>query len=361
MDRIKVGVVGATGYSGAELVRLLLSHPGVELVFATSEQQAGKSLRQALPHLGGPHDLRLQLRPLDPAALAGEAEVVFLCLPHGVSMDAVEVFLEGGCRVIDLGADFRFRDPAVYKAWYAKPHARPDLLSEAVYGLPELHRNLLSGPGAGTAPGTRARLVANPGCYPTGAILALAPLVTRGLIERNTIIVDSKSGVSGGGRAPKLDFHFPECNENIKAYRVGRHQHTPEIEQELSRLSAEPVTLTFTPHLVPMTRGILTVAYGTLARPLDTRGILACFREDYRAEPFIRVLDQEEFPETKHVAGTNRCHLGARVDTRTGRVVVVTAIDNLLKGAAGQAVQNLNVLLGLPETTGLAGLQAYWP
>jgi N-acetyl-gamma-glutamyl-phosphate reductase len=248
-----------------------------------------------------------------------------------------------GVKVVDLSADYRLSDTAVYEQWYEHRHQYPDLLTRAVYGLPELHRKKIRG----------AALVANPGCYPTSAILALAPLVREGLVDRRSIVIDSKSGVSGAGRTPGLAYHFPEANEGFMAYKVGSHRHTPEIEQELGNLAGAAIRLSFTPHLVPMNRGILTTAYGVLLRTMDTQELHSIYADAYRNEPFVRLLPPGQFPNVRNVRGSNFCDIGVYADPRTGRAVLVAAIDNLVKGAAGQAVQNMNIFMGFEETAGL--------
>lgn len=337
----KVAVAGASGYTGAELLRLLIRHPAVEVVAATSESYTGKPVTAVLPGLSGFVDLSFE--PLDPGRLAAGAEIVFLALPHTTSAPPVVSLLEAGCRVIDLSADFRLRDPEVYERWYQAAHAAPHLLSEAVYGLPELYREAIR----------RARLVAVPGCYPTGALLGLQPLVRAGQIALDSIIVSAASGTSGAGRKLDLPLHFSEANENFKAYAVACHRHTPEIEQELSRLAGREIVLLFTPHLVPMTRGILSTIYATPTSPVGLETVHELFDQAYKGEPFVRVLPPGTFPETKRVWGSNYCDIGIGIDSRTGRAIVITALDNLVKGAAGQAIQNMNAMLGLPETIGL--------
>ncbi|MEW5952209.1 MAG: N-acetyl-gamma-glutamyl-phosphate reductase [Bacillota bacterium] len=338
---IKAGVIGATGYAGAELVRLLAGHPEVELVALTTQSYGGVPLGEVYPHLD--KYVSMMCRELDLTALAGQADVIFTALPHGHAVPVAAAAAVHGKKLIDLGADFRFRSPATYEAWYKVAHPRHDLLAEAVYGLPELHREEIRG----------AALVANPGCYPTSAILGLAPLIKKGLLDTGAIIIDSKSGVSGAGRGLSLGTHYCEVNENIRAYNVAMHRHTPEIEQELGRLSGGNLTVSFTPHLTPMTRGILSTMYAGLNQPLTGREVLEVYKEFYAGEHFIEVLPEGRLPSTKNVWGTNRCAMAPVVDPRTGRVVVVSAIDNLIKGAAGQAVQNMNLLFGLPENTAL--------
>lgn len=338
--KLKVGVIGASGYTGSELLRFLLGHPGVEVVALTSESYEGLPIAEVFPSLRGLCDL--ECRRHDPEEVA-EAELAFLALPHRASMGVAPVLLRLGKGVVDLSADFRFRSQAIYEKWYQVPHACPELLREAVYGLPELYRRQLRS----------ARLVAVPGCYPTGAILGLAPLVKEGVIDLGSIIINAISGASGAGRKPDLGLHFAECNESVKAYGIAGHRHTPEMEQELSLLVGAEVRVSFTPHLAPLTRGILSTIYANLVSPYDTQDLLGLYGRFYNGEPFIRVLPPEKFPETKQVAGSNFCDIGLKVDARTGRVLVVTALDNLGKGAAGGAVQCMNVMYGFEERMGL--------
>ncbi|MDY0383253.1 N-acetyl-gamma-glutamyl-phosphate reductase [Trichlorobacter sp.] len=344
---ITVAIVGASGYTGLELIRLLDRHPEVTITSVTSEQSAGRPISDLFPTLRGRCDLLLE--PLDPATIAAKAELIFTALPHQAAMAVVPAFLEAGRKVIDLSADYRLHDPAVYGAWY-EAHKNPELLQAAVYGLPELRRETIR----------PACLVANPGCYPTSIILGLKPLLDAGLIDPATIIADSGSGVSGAGRAAKVDSLYCEVNEGFKAYGVGGlHRHTPEIEQELSELAGQPVTITFTPHLVPMDRGILSTIYATPTRAVTTDELVALYAAAYRDEPFVRPLSKGQLPCTAFVRGSNFCDIGVTVDSRTNRVIVVSAIDNLVKGASGQAVQNMNLLCGFPETQGLEGLALY--
>jgi len=344
---VKVSIIGATGYAGAELVRILSRHPDAELAALTTQSYAGKPFWEVYPHLYGYTSLVCE--EMDLARVIEASDVVFIALPHG---HAMPVALEAGRRgkkVVDLGADFRLSDYKVYEQWYKVEHAARELLAEAVYGLPELNREKIKS----------AWLVANPGCYPTSAILALAPLLKNNLADTGTIIIDSKSGVSGAGRGLSLNTHFGEVNENFRAYNVGVHRHTPEIEQELGRLAGQAFTVSFTPHLLPITRGILSTVYARLTSPLSQAEALELYRGFYRGESFIRVLPQGFLPQTKWVSGTNHCDIGLTVDQRTGRVVVTAAIDNLVKGAAGQAVQNMNLLCGFAEDTALAGPGLY--
>lgn len=344
---ITVAIVGASGYTGLELIRLLDRHPEVIITSVTSEQSAGKPVADLFPTLRGRCDLLLEA--LDPATIAAKAELIFTALPHQAAMAVVPSFLAAGRKVIDLSADYRLHDPAVYGAWY-EPHKNPELLQAAVYGLPELRRDTIRS----------ACLVANPGCYPTSIILGLKPLLDAGLIDPASLIVDSGSGVSGAGRAAKVDSLYCEINEGFKAYGVGgSHRHTPEIEQELSELAGQAVAITFTPHLVPMDRGILSTIYATPQRALTTDELVALYAKAYQDEPFVRPLPKGQFPSTAFVRGSNFCDVGVTLDSRTNRVIVVSAIDNLVKGASGQAIQNMNLLYDFPETQGLEGLALY--
>ncbi len=332
---LQVGVYGATGYTGHELVRLLARHPAVHLRFATSESHASQNLAQVHPQAPA-----VDLLPAEAAPLS-EVDLVFLCLPHGTSAPVALRALEAGARVVDLSADFRLRDPATYAAWYRLEHPAPDLLAEAVYGLTEFARDRLPG----------ARLVANPGCYPTAALLALAPAVAAGAVA-GTVIVDAKSGVSGAGRKPSLTTHFVEVADNLKPYKVGRtHRHLPEMEQALAGWAESPPGLVFTPHLLPVPRGILATVYFPLADGWDETRLRARYAETYAGEPFIHLLPPGEHATLAHANHCNRCALGLSV--ADGTVVLTAAIDNLVKGAAGQAVQNMNVMYGLDETAGL--------
>jgi N-acetyl-gamma-glutamyl-phosphate reductase len=344
---LKVAVVGASGYTGIELVRLLHTHPEAAVTVVTSEQSAGKRLSDVFPSVRGRCDLVLE--NLEPVRIAERADLVFTALPHKAAMEVVPTFLELGAKVVDLSADYRLKDAGEYEQWY-EPHLNPHLLARAVYGLPELWREEI-GP---------ADLVANPGCYPTSVMLGLAPLLAEGLVVPDSIVADSKSGVSGAGRAAKVESLYCEVNDGFKAYGVGGvHRHLPEIEQGLSRLAGDRVTVTFTPHLVPMDRGILSTVYATPRRQVTSAELLELYGSYYDGEAFVRVLPEGQFPSTLHVRGSNFCDLGVTVDRRSGRVIVVAAIDNLVKGAAGQAVQNMNILGGLPENMGLELLPVY--
>lgn len=338
---LRVAVLGATGYTGVELLRILVQHPRAKLTVVTSQQFAGKRISDVYPSLAGKCELLLEELSVD--QVAARSELAFAALPHKTSMEVVAGLVERGKRVIDLSADFRLRDPDVYRHWYS-PHQAPHLLKKAVYGLTELHRR----------PVTKARLVAIPGCYPTGAVLGLAPLFAKGMV-RGTVLIDAKSGVTGAGRSSAVELSFSEVNENFKAYHVGVHRHTPEIEQELSRIAKQSVLVLFAPHLVPMSRGILSTMYVELKRPLAEEKLSQLYQTFYRRDPFIRILPCGSFPETKEVRGSNDCAIGFRYDPRVGRLVVITALDNLVKGAAGQAVQNMNLMFGWPEVEGLRG------
>lgn len=333
----RVAILGATGYSALELIKLLLRHPHVEITTVTSRQEGSPPIAMVHPSLTGRLDLRLE--DLGPVAVAGRAECVFSCLPHGVTTTLVPHLLSAGTRVIDFSADYRLRDAEAYGQWYGQKHGDPENLATAVYGLPELFREQI-GP---------ARLIANPGCYPTSAILALAPLLKAGAIEPTDIIVDSKSGVSGAGREPKLTTHYPECNESVSAYNIGRHRHTPEIDQVLTTAGGVGVNVIFTPHLIPMDRGILTTAYSRPKPGLTEEKALDTLRDFYAEEPFVRVVDH--LPGTKDSSGTNYCDITARLVR--DRLITISCLDNLIKGAAGAAVQNFNIMHGYPETTAL--------
>lgn len=338
---IKVAIVGASGYTGVELLRILHNHPEVAVTCVTSEQSAGRPVSDVFPTLRGRYDLTLQ--NLEPVGIAEQVDVVFTALPHKAAMEVVPTFLEMGKNIVDLSADYRLHDADVYGRWYEK-HLTPDLLSQAVYGIPELRRAEIA----------KASLIANPGCYPTSVILGLAPLLKGKVIDPKSIIVDAKSGTSGAGRGAKVDNLYCEVNEGFKAYGVGGvHRHIPEIEQELSLLAGDPLAISFTPHLVPMDRGILSTIYSAPVGKVSAAELITLYEAFYDGEPFVRVLPEGTFPSTSHVRGSNFCDIGIAVDERTGRVIVVSAIDNLVKGASGQAVQNMNLMCGLPETLGL--------
>ena len=334
--RVPVAVLGATGYTGVELLRLLAQHPAIELAFLSSEQYRGRSAADVYPFLAGVVDA--PLRAPDPDAVAAAADVVFTALPHGTAAPIVADLVRRGRRVLDLSADFRLHDPAVYERWYGK-HAAPELLPDAVYGLPEFHRDAIA----------EARLVACPGCYPTGALLGLVPLARAGLLGE-PVVVDAKSGTTGAGRGAKIEQLFAEVNENFRPYAIGSHRHAPEITQEL-RAAGAAGGIVFVPHLLPVSRGILSTMYVRADRPPPLADV---FARAYAREPFVVLRGDGPPPELRDVRGTNRCAIGWRWDAEGGHAIIVTAIDNLGKGAAGQAVQCMNVMLGLPETTGLS-------
>ena len=334
---IDVAILGATGYTALEAMKILLRHPDVRIVAVTSRQEGRTPVSSVHPSLVGRLDLPLE--DLGPEEVGSRAACVFSCLPHCASAEIVPRVLAAGARVVDFSADYRLDDAETYREWYGHEHPDAERLGRTVYGLPELFRDAIR----------EARLVANPGCYSTSAILPLAPLLARGLIERDDIIVDSKSGVSGAGRTPKLMTHFPECNESMSAYNVGRHRHTPEIEQVVARHAGARPRVIFTPQLAPMDRGILSTIYAKPTRTLTEREVMDALRDAYAGERFVRVVDH--LPGTKDTVDTNFCDVTARVVG--GRILLISCLDNLVKGAAGAAVQNFNVLFGLPETAGL--------
>ncbi|HEB49807.1 MAG TPA: N-acetyl-gamma-glutamyl-phosphate reductase [Desulfobulbus sp.] len=340
---LRVGIVGASGYTGVELARLLAGHPSVEITVATSRRYAGKPLAEVFPSLRQRVDVACENLP--PDELADRADFFFTAVPHKTAMDIVPPLLDAGRKVVDLSADFRIRDVAVYEQWYQE-HSSPGLVQAAVYGLPELYRQEIR----------EARLVANPGCYPTSVTLGLAPLLREKLIDPATIIIDSKSGTSGAGRAASVATLFCEVTDGFRAYKVGgSHRHIPEMEQELSLLAGTPVTISFTPHLLPISRGILSTMYATLTGTVDSRELQELYESTYGDEPFVRVCPAGSLPATQHVRGSNCCDIGIQADRRTNRVIVLAAIDNIAKGASGQAVQNMNLMTGQEETTGLLG------
>ncbi len=339
---IKIGIVGASGYSGSELLRFLVNHPGeLQVALCTSETYAGQSIDSILPNLRG--FLSLKFEALDLDSLKDRVDVVVLAVPHKVAMSFVPKILAQGLRVVDFSADYRLEDAETYEAWYHVEHTSTSLMSKSVYGLPERYRDCIRS----------AQLVANPGCYPTSAILAAMPFVKLGVVALDSIIVDSKSGISGAGPKPSENTHYANRESNFIAYNIGVHRHTPEIEQELSAVASEPVRVTFTPHLVPMTRGILSTVYMRLTEEISTEEALNIYAKFYAHEPFVRVLPTGTYPQTKAVLGSNYCDVGLEVDARTRRIVAMAAIDNLGKGAAGAVVQNLNLMFGFKETDGL--------
>jgi N-acetyl-gamma-glutamyl-phosphate reductase len=334
----KVAILGGSGYTALELLKILLHHPAVEIVAVTSRQEETPLLAELHPSLASRTSLRCEPFHAD-RLIARGVECVFSCLPHGASMSTVPALLERGVRVIDLSADYRLRDPNVYAQWYGESHRDLAHLAQAVYGLPELYGEEIA----------TAQLIANPGCYPQTAILGLAPLVAGKHIDLQTVIVDSKSGVSGAGRTPKLPYHFPECNESVTAYNIGQHRHTPEIEQSLSDIAGEPLTVLFTPHLIPMNRGIFTTIYALPQRALSESQLLELYQTYYAKAPFVRVMTH--LPATKDCVGTNFLDVSVRVVR--GRLVILACEDNLVRGASGVAVQNFNRMYGHDERTAL--------
>ncbi|ULA63436.1 MAG: N-acetyl-gamma-glutamyl-phosphate reductase [Nitrospira sp.] len=346
--KFRIAIAGASGYAGAELVRLAAAHPYFDIAAVTSEKSAGQPVASVFPSLTGV--VQHKFESLAPEALAEQADALFLALPHTKSQEPVALCIKAGKLVVDLSADYRLKNVAAYEQWYQTPHAHPELLQEAVYGLPELHRSAIA----------KAKLVASPGCYPTAAILQLAPLFAKGLVQLDSIVIDAKSGISGAGRSPALPYHFPEAHESLEPYKIGAHRHIPEIEQELSGALGTPgaVTIAFTPHLVPMNRGILSTAYCKLNTDIKLPELRALYREFYQGERFIR-LYEDLVPNPRYIKGSNFCDIGVYADRRAGWVVTVASVDNLVKGAAGQAIQAMNLMMRLPEETGLTAPGSY--
>mgnify|MGYP002622519841 CR=1 FL=1 len=344
MERVKTAIVGASGYTGQELLRLLLLHPGVELVAATSRQEAGKALGEVFPRFRGLPGSELAFIAPEPDAIAATgAQAAFLALPHGVAAEIARALLERGLKVIDLSADFRLHEPAVYAEFYGHEHPAPDLLSEAVYGLPEIRSDAI----------TAARLIASPGCYPTSILLPLIPLLRKGLLDPSTIVANAMSGVSGAGRKEAIPLLFCECNESARAYGVPKHRHLSEIEQELSLAAGETVRITFVPHLIPVNAGIVTTTTATLADGVPADAVSQALEEAYAAAPFVRLLGRGGCADTKNVTRTNFIDIGWEHDERTGRVLLMSAEDNLGKGAGAQAIQSFNLAFGLEPMAGL--------
>jgi len=352
MQKLKVSIIGSTGYAGKELVKILIHHKEVGLVHLVSSSCAGKNIAEIFPEFLNKLDKKLINFNLE--LISQNSDLVFTALPHTVSMNVVPELLKKGVKVIDLSADYRIKNPAVYEEWYKKEHNQisKGLLSEAVYGLPEIYLNKIKD----------ARLVANPGCYPTSIILGIAPLLKHHFVEPEGIIIDSKSGASGAGRKLSSDLQFAECNENFKAYKVVKHNHIPEVEQELSsiyfnrddyRQQRTEIKVCFTPHLLPINRGILSTCYLTLKESKEEEEVLEIYQKFYQKAPFVRIFEPPNLPEIKYVAGTNYCDIGFTIDERVGKIKVISVIDNLLKGAAGQAVQNMNIMSGFSETEGI--------
>ena len=341
---MKVGVLGATGYAGQELVRLLKRHKEVKELYLSSSSVAGEDYETIYPHWLDQNVGILQDENVS------EVDVLFCALPHGLTAARTSAFLANNIKVIDLGADFRLNSALVYEEWYKITHPASELLEDAVYGLPELYRERIRG----------QSLIANPGCYPTATLLALVPLLRKKLLQTGYLIIDAKSGVSGAGRGVSLGNHYAEINENFKAYGVASHRHTPEIEQELSRAAGQLLTVNFTPHLVPMTRGMLVTIYAAVQEGVQEEDLRRCWLENYTEEQFVHVLPEGTWPQTKFSSGSNHAFLQLTVDQRTGNAVIVSTIDNLMKGAAGQAIQNMNLVMGWPEGQALEGT-ALWP
>jgi N-acetyl-gamma-glutamyl-phosphate reductase len=339
----RVGIVGATGYTGAELVRILAGHPEIQLTMLTSRNYAGEKFAQVYPAMAGVVDLVCESFDLD--RLCDRVDIVFTALPHKLPMEIVPPLIRRKKRVIDLSADFRFKDASTYEAHYQQ-HTADRLLEQAVYGLCEVYYEKIK----------NATLVGNPGCYPTSVLLPLIPLAKHNYLDLDTIIADSKSGVSGAGRSPSLTTLFCEVHESFKAYKIAEHRHNPEMEEVLSREAGRPVNLTFVPHLVPMSRGMLTTIYARCAKKASEKDLLDCLASFYSRSHFVRLSPPNRFPDTLHVRGSNYCDIGLKLDKHNNRLILIAAIDNLVKGAAGQAVQNMNIMLGIDETTGLADI-----
>jgi len=337
---IKVGIAGASGYTGLELIRLLANHPEVELSVLTSETYKEKSIADVFPSLNG--IININLQSLDVEILKS-CDVIFLALPHTIGMDILPELLKSNCKVIDLSADYRLKNADAYSEWYSLTHKHPEFLSQVIYGLPEIHREKIKS----------AQGVANPGCYPTSVILAIAPLLKTDWVDLESIVSDSKSGVSGAGRKTSITTQFSEANEGVTPYGLASHRHTPEIEQELSNLVGKPIKISFSPHLIPMSRGMLSTIYINLNHKLKDENLIEHYENFYSDELFVRVLDKGKFASTHFVSGSNFCDIGIKVDSRVNRLVITSAIDNLIKGASGQAIQNMNIMLGFGETTGL--------
>ncbi|MBC5797272.1 MAG: N-acetyl-gamma-glutamyl-phosphate reductase [Sphaerospermopsis sp.] len=348
LRRVPVGIVGASGYGGVQLVRLLMDHPEVEVVYLGGESSAGKTFTDLYPHLGSV--VQLNIEAVDPEVIASRCEVVFLSLPNGLACDIAPKLIEKGCKVLDLSADYRFSELKTYTTWYGTERSDRTIAETAVYGLPELYRDRIA----------ETNLIGCPGCYPTASLLALAPLLKQGLIIPETAIIDAKSGTSGGGRQGKINLLLAEADNSLAAYNVARHRHTPEIEQICSDLAGHEVTVQFTPHLIPMVRGILATVYATLRDPgLVRDDLITIYTAFYRNSPWVKICNSGTYPQTKWACGSNSCYIGIEVDPRTRRVIVMSAIDNLIKGQAGQAIQCMNIMMGWDETLGLPKVGFY--
>lgn len=344
---IKAGIIGSTGYAGGELARLLLQRDDIEIKWYGSRSYIGQKYASLYPNMYKIVDEECMDDNMK--ELAGQVDVVFTATPQGLCASLVDEEILSKVKIIDLSADFRIKDVSVYEEWYKLTHASPQFLEEAVYGLPEVNRERVK----------KARLIANPGCFPTCSFLSVYPLVKEGLVDPDTIIIDAKSGTSGAGRGAKMDSLYCEVNENIKAYGVGTHRHTLEIEEQLSYAAGRPVTISFTPHLVPMNRGILVTAYGSLTKEVTYEEVRAVYDKYYKDEFFVRVLEKDVVPQTRWVEGSNFADVNFKIDPRTRRIVMMGAIDNMVKGAAGQAIQNMNLMFGLPENTGLKQIPVF--
>jgi N-acetyl-gamma-glutamyl-phosphate reductase len=340
---LRTGIIGGSGYTGSELLRILAGHPEVEITAVTSERSAGMQCSCVFPFLKGLIDIELE--KLSAEEVSKKCDLVFLALPHKEAMSIAPLFLGKGKKVIDLSADYRIKDKNTYEEWYGEAHTNPELLKDSVYGLPELHRDDVK----------NAKLVANPGCYPTSIILGLAPLMKSGLIDLGSIVINSQSGISGAGRKVDLKFHFPEAYNSVRGYNVTGHRHIPETEQELSLLSESSTKISFVPHIVPMSRGIMSTILINSSKTVKAEELVDIYKEYYKNEFFVRVLEKGELPDTHSVVGSNFCDIGLEVDSRNNRVIILSAIDNLIKGASGQAVQNMNIMCGFKEDTGLLG------
>ncbi|PAX59471.1 N-acetyl-gamma-glutamyl-phosphate reductase [Brunnivagina elsteri] len=348
LRRVPVGIVGASGYGGVQLIRLFMDHPDVEVVYVGGDSSAGKAFGDIYPHMA--HTVNLKVEAVDVDAIASRCEVVFLSVPNGLACQLAPKLLEKGCKVLDLSADYRFRNLTTYTNWYGKERNDAETAATAVYGLPELYRDRIA----------ESQLVGCPGCYPTASLLALSPLLKQGLIVPESAIIDAKSGTSGGGRDAKMNMLLAEADNSLAAYNVGRHRHTPEIEQICSELAGHEVTVQFTPHLVPMVRGILATVYANLRDPgLVRDDLITIYRAFYRNSPWVKICEAGVCPQTKWACGSNVCYIGIEVDPRTGRVIVMSVIDNLIKGQAGQAIQCMNIMMGWEETLGLPKLGFY--
>lgn len=338
---INVGIIGATGYVGIEIVRLLQNHPEINISTVVSQNFVGKKISDVYPNLRNIFDMECE--ELDIDKISEKADIFVTALPHGVSQEVIPQLIKKGKKIVDHSGDFRYKSVEVYEKWYNAKHGMPELLDISVYGLPELHREAIK----------TAKIIGNPGCYPTCSILGLAPLISNKLADTKNIIIDATSGVTGAGRSTDLPYQFCECTENFKAYKVSTHRHTSEIEQELSLLAGEEIIVSFTPHLAPMKRGMLSTIYANLTCEKSASQLIELYKEFYKGEYFVRILEEGTLPETKHVAGSNFIDIGIVVDKRLNRAVILSAVDNLGKGAAAQAVQDINIMCGFPEHTGL--------